>query len=464
MKSVFSLRHTGSAQGKILLPGDKSIAHRFLLVSSLSRGTTVIENFPANKDCLATLAALRKLGAGITRLKNNKISAIKVSGKGLNGLNKPRGDVFVGDSGTTLRLLLGVLAGQPFRVKLTAGRSLSRRPMRRVTRPLRMMGAYIKTKIKSKKAKVEEYPPITIKGGDLKGITYRIPVASAQVKSAILLAGLYASGETEITESTKTRDHTERVLRLAGACVRTRKNKVRIRGIRELILPPRLFVPGDISSASFFMVLAAILPDSKIIIKNVSLNPSRLGIVKVLKRMGARILTTNDQPRLPLGTRGGHGLTTNDQRLTTKYEPMGDIIVESSKLRGVVIKKKEIPSLIDELPILMVAASCANKITVFEGVSELRVKETDRIRSMSYNLKQMGVSVRVIRKNGGEDVVVEGAPELKGARIRSFNDHRTAMSMIVAGLAAGGKSVIDDVSCIDKSFPEFLPVLKSIIK
>ncbi len=446
VKFAFSFRRTGSAAGKILLPGDKSIAHRYLIVSSLSQRTTTIENFPANKDCLASLAALKQLGIKVSFLKKDR-SVVRICGRGLRGLKRPLGPIFVGDSGTTLRLLLGVLAGQPFLVKLTTGKSLSQRPMLRVTAPLRKMGACIIGKPANRQTgQQEEYPPIVIRGGNLKGITYKMPVASAQVKSAILLAGLYASGKTQIIEPLKTRDHTERALQLAGALIRVRKNTITLKCTKALNLPARLQVPGDISSASFFMVLAAILPGSKINIKKVSLNPSRTGVINVLKRMGAKILTTNDQ------------------RPTTKLEPMGDIIVESSKLKGVVIKKKEIPLLIDELPILMVAASCANKITVFEGVNELRVKETDRIRSMSYNLRQMGVSVRVIRKNGSEDVVVRGAPELKGAKLRSFNDHRTAMSMIVAGLVARGKSVIDDVTCINKSFPEFLPVLKSIIK
>ncbi|MCX5713400.1 MAG: 3-phosphoshikimate 1-carboxyvinyltransferase [Candidatus Omnitrophica bacterium] len=444
MKSALSLRHSGSAQGDILLPGDKSITHRFLLVSALSSATTIIKNLPANKDCLATLAVLQQLGVKASFLKKDK-SEVRIRGRGLHGLRKPDGHILAGDSGTTFRLILGVLAGQDFAVRLIAGESLSRRPMLRVTEPLRRMGAII-TARKTGSGQ-EEYSPINISGGNLRGINYKMPVASAQVKSAILLAGLYASGETRIIEPIKTRDHTERVLQLAGASVRVQGKTITIRGAKKLKLPTRLFVPGDISSASFFMVLAAILPGSKIRIKNVSLNPSRLGVINVLKRMGAKLQVLSSGHSRKLGA-----------------EPMGDVIISASKLKGTVIKKQEIPSLIDELPILMVAVSCATKKSVFEAVGELRVKETDRIRSMSYNLKKMGVKVRVVRKKNDENVVIEGAPELKGAKLKSFNDHRTAMSMVVAGLTARGKSVIDDVSCIDKSFPGFLAALNSIIK
>jgi 3-phosphoshikimate 1-carboxyvinyltransferase len=319
--------------------------------------------------------------------------------------------------------------------------------MLRVTEPLRKMGAVITGQPANRlTGQPEEYPPITISGGNLRGISYKMPVASAQVKSALLLAGIYASGKTKIIEPIKTRDHTERALQLAGATIQTSKQNVTIKGMANLRLPAHLVVPGDISSASFFMVLGAILPGSRIRMRNVSLNPSRLGVIKVLKRMGAKIRITHNAKR------------------TTQSEPMGDIVVESSKLRGTVISSKEIPSLIDEVPILMVAASCAKGTSVFKGIGELRVKETDRVHSMGYNLKRMGVDLRVVRRKQREDVLVRGARELKGIKVKSFHDHRTAMSMLVAGLAAQGRILIDDASCIDKSFPDFLPVLKSLIK
>jgi len=443
-------------KGEINLLGDKSIAHRAVILSALSRGPTKIQSFPTNKDCLSTIQAFKKLGIKIKQAA--RLHTITVFGQGLLGLKQPAGGaIFTGESGTTLRLILGILAGQNFQVKLIAGDSLSRRPMSRVTRPLRMMGARINailnTRCGAKRSLPEgeysilkeEYPPLTIKGGKLKSITYKMPVASAQVKSAVLLAGLYASGITRVIEPIKTRDHTERMLKLFKAHIKVNGKNIVIKGGRELISPKIIYVPADISSASFFMVAAIILPGSKIRIKNVSLNPSRIGVVRALKSMGADIRCK------VLGVR------------CKGYEPMGDIVVRSSKLKGAVIKKEEIPSLIDELPILMVAASLASGRTIFEGAGELRVKETDRIRSMSENLKKMGVAIKISKTKESENIIIQGVKGLKGARVRSFGDHRTAMSMVIAGLKAEGKTSIDDIACINKSFPEFLPTLKKAI-
>jgi len=453
----FVIRPLLHLEGEIFLSGDKSIAHRSIIISALSNGETRIENFPTNKDCLSTVKAFRKLGIKIRQAS----STINVFGGGLHGLHKPRSPIFVGDSGTTLRLLLGVLAGQDFKTKLVAGKSLSQRPMLRVTQPLRMMGAEIKARVKSKK--IEEYSPITIRGGNLKPITYTMPVASAQVKSAIMLAALYTKGKTRIIERVPTRDHTERMLKLFKARLKVKQNTIVIRGSNELVSPKKIYIPGDISSAGFFLVLAAIIPNSKVAIRNVSLNPSRIGMIKVLKRMGADIKVTKSQ---------SHKVTSS--------EPMGDIVVKSSALKGTIVKKEEIPSVIDELPILMVAASLAKGRTIFEGVSELRVKETDRIRSMSWNLKKMGASITVFsatsrggstkhfggnfggKTAGVERIVIRGIKQLKATRVRSFGDHRTAMSMIVAGLAASGKASIDDISCINKSFPNFISLLDTL--
>ena len=447
LNETFVARRIKRVKGEIALAGDKSIAHRYIILSALCQGKTKIENFPFNKDCLSTLRAFQKLGLKITSSHN----AINVFGKGLFGLKKPRGPIFIGDSGTTLRLILGVLAGQDFEVKLVVGKSLSQRPMLRVTEPLRLMGAKIKSiphfiKSAGQNSKLEEYPPITIQGGDLKPITYRVPVASAQVKSAILLAGLYAEGKTSVIEPIPTRDHTERMLKLFKADIKVQQNKIVIKGKRKLISPTKVFVPGDISSAAFFMVLAAILPNSQVLINNVSLNPSRIGIIRVLKRMGANIRTTN-----------------NEQR-TTKFEPMGDLIIKSSALRGTRVRREEVPSLIDELPILMVAASFAKGSTVFEGVSELRLKETDRIRSMTENLTKMGADIKVVKEGKFENIIITGVKQLKGTKVRSFGDHRTAMSMVIAGLAAEGQTQIDDISCINKSFPNFINILDTLIK
>ncbi|MFH0790700.1 MAG: 3-phosphoshikimate 1-carboxyvinyltransferase, partial [Candidatus Omnitrophota bacterium] len=397
-----------------------------------------IRNFSANEDCLNTVKAFRQLGVKITNLKER---SLVVFGRGLLDISNSKRSIFVGESGTTLRLLLGVLAGQNFEVTLSAGKSLSKRPMLRVTMPLRLMGAQISAERKARSGKSEEYPPITIRGGKLKAITYKMPVASAQVKSALLLAGLYAEGTTQVIESVKTRDHTERMLKLFGADLTAQRNKIAVKRNNRLNSPGQIYIPGDISSASFFIVLAAICLDSQILLKNAGLNPLRIGIIKVLRRMGAIIKVTSHQSPVTGG------------------EPMGDIEVKSSKLKGTVVKKNEIPSLIDELPILMVAACFAQGRTVFKGVEELRVKETDRIKSMCFNLEKMGADIKVIKAAGLEQIVIQGGKELSGANLKSFGDHRTAMSMIVAGLRARGVSRIDDITCINKSFPDFLSIL-----
>jgi len=309
-----------------------------------------------------------------------------------------------------------------------------------------------------------------------------MPVASAQVKSAILLAGLYAKGITRVIEPIRTRDHTERMLRLFKADIKVKhlpssteatqskgglrrvvrrsldgggQNKIVIKGNRELVSPKEVYIPGDISSGSFFIVLAAILPNSQIVIRNASINPSRMGIIRVLKRMGANIKIN---PSTKLRVDGERSRTIKN------YEPMGDIMVKSSSLKGATVKKEEIPSLIDELPILMVAACNAKGKSIFEGVSELRVKETDRIKSMSENLKKMGADIEVVKINSREKIIIKGAKELRGTRVRSFGDHRTAMCMVVAGLKAKGRTLIDDIACIHKSFPDILSILRTHIQ
>lgn len=436
----FSVRRASRVQGKLILSGDKSVACRSVILSSVASGKTTIRNFPVHDDSLSALNLFRSLGVRISVSG----SEVTVFGRGLRGLLRPEGGrpVFVGDSGTTMRLALGVLAGQDFGVTLTSGKSLSLRPMLRVTRPLRLMGA----SIKARRSKGEEYPPLSIRGGDLKAITYTMPVASAQVKSAILLAGLYAAGTTRVVEPEKSRDHTERMLRRFKARVSVRGRTVSVKGAGELVSPGTLIIPGDISSAGFFLVLAAILKGSRLLIRNVGLNPSRLGALRVLQRMSCRIRVQDRGLRV------------------TGYEPAGDIAVEASALTGTVVRKTEIPSLIDELPILMVAACFARGRTIFKGVGELRVKETDRIRSMSLNLSRMGGVVRLAGLGRSEDIVVEGVGGLRGCRVKSFGDHRTAMSMVVAGLCAEGETVVDDVACISKSFPGFLGLIKAIVR
>ncbi len=449
----FPIQPARNIRGTVRLLGDKSIAHRAVILSALSSGKTVIENFPPNDDCNFTAKAFQKLGIKI----NFKKDKIEVFGNGLFGLKKPPRsliflgprNIFLGNSGTSFRILLGVLAVQRFEVALTAAEGLSKRPMRRVITPLKWMGARIEGV--SLPGKTDEYPPVTIhewKEG-LHGFRdehnpYLIPIASAQVKSAILFAGLYAKTETHIIEKIKTRDHTEKMLELFGADIKVNGNEVILQPAKELFTPKMIVVPGDISSAAFFMVLGAVCKDSEIILKDVGLNPSRTGIINVLKRMNADI-------------------EINNERLEGR-EPVGDILVKTSRLTGTVVSREEIPSLIDELPILMVAACFAQGRTLFDDIAELRVKETDRIASMEYNLGKMGVKINSGKgSNNYESLWIDGPISLKAsAELKSFGDHRSAMSMIVAGLAAEGESKIDDTECINKSLPNFIKIIKDL--
>lgn len=417
------------------------------MLSALSALPTHIRNIPDNQDCRATIRVLRALGVTV-RLRRSARSAMSLSavvrGKGLRGFKQPSAAVYVGDSGTTLRLSLGLVAGLPLTVKFTAGRSLSGRPMRRITDPLRMMGAVIRGSSRKGRPEKEEYAPLVVRGRGLRGISYRPVVASAQVKSALLLAGLHATGTTAITEPIPTRDHTERMLHLFGIDVHRRGKSVALQGPVEVHSPGDFTVPGDISSAAFFMVLGSILPQCIITLKDVSLNPSRMGVVAVLQRMGGRILVRPGQNR---------GLVE---------EPRGDIIVRSARLHATVITRKEIPSLIDEIPILMVAACFASGTTRIEHINELRLKETDRIVSMTWNLRSMGALIDTGCSGSSETVRIKGAGALSGQKVRSYGDHRTAMSMVIAGLAATGTTRLDDTRCIDKSFPGFLRIIKQL--
>ena len=435
----FLIKNKFTPRGKIIITGDKSIAHRALILSALSSGKTILKNFPIHDDSLATLGVLKALGIKIVR----KDKQVLVFGKGRCGLIKSQKPIFVGDSGTTLRLFLGVLAGQNFKTKVTAGKYLSIRPMARVNIPLRLMGAQITSKIRNN----DEYAPIVISGGNLKGIIYRPLVISAQVKSAILLAGLFAKGNTRIVEKIATRDHTERMLRVFGADIVIKNKIIGLNPDKNLVSPREIYIPGDISSAAFFIVLALIISGAKVIIERVGLNSTRSGIIRILKRMGARIKIIY--------------LRNNKSQ---SFEPMGKLTVSSSKLKGAIVYPCEIPSLIDELPILMVAACFAQGKTIIKGAQELRVKETDRINSMVRNLKSMGADIQVKKTNALESIIIKGKGRLSGANLKSFGDHRTAMSMVVAALAAKGESKIDDISCISKSFPGFLTVLNGLSK
>ncbi len=424
-------------KGSIALPGDKSISHRALILSALSCQPTKIYNLPDSEDVNSTVSVLTKLGVKIRR---PKLTEAIIYGRGLSSLAAPQEDIYIKESGTTFRILLGLLAGQDFGVRLLAGEQLSKRPMLRVTSLLRQMGALIE----ARRINSEEYPPVFINGGRLKGITYQMRVASAQVKSAILLAGLYASGETKVIESVKTRDHTERMLKFFKARIKLKGNTTVITRCAGLKSPRNIIIPGDFSSAAFFIVAATLLPDSRLRLKGVNLNPTRTGLLKVLKMMGADI-----------------SINKLDKGVSSP-EPVGDIEIRTSRLKAVRVLDSLIPSLIDELPILMVASSLAKGVTVLEGVGELRFKETDRIRSMSENLNKMGGDVRIVKKGIKESVVIRGVRELKPAFLKSFSDHRTAMSLVVAASCLRSKSRIEDLSCINKSFPGFLTLFKSL--
>ncbi|MBI4335932.1 MAG: 3-phosphoshikimate 1-carboxyvinyltransferase, partial [Candidatus Omnitrophica bacterium] len=360
---------------------------------------------------------------------------------GLRGLKKPRKELYLGNSGTTMRVILGILAGQDFECVLSGDESLSKRPMRRVAEPLEMMGAEISSEGRAVRGEGKEreiYPPLKIRGRyPLKAIKYKMPVASAQVKSAILLAGLYAGGVTQIEEPYQSRDHTEKMLNEFGAKIK--KEGLRV-SIENSALKSRggIFVPGDISSAAFFIVAALILKSSRVAIKNVGVNPTRAGIIDVLKKMGAGIEAVN--------MRNQEG------------EPWADIIASSSDLEGVMIEGGIMPRVIDELPILMVAASLAKGKTVIREAAELRVKETDRISSMVTNLKKMGADI----KAEGNTIIINGKDELTGARVDSFGDHRTAMSMAIAGLRAKGETTVSNADCVNKSFPGFEEAIKRL--
>lgn len=419
------LRRAKKIYGGIKLPGDKSISHRAIMAGSIAKGITRADNVLDCDDCNYTTAAFRAMGIEIKREGDITV----INGRGLKGLHRPAGPISLGNSGTSMRILPGILAGQDFEVVLTADIGLSKRPMKRIVEPLSLMGVKIE-------ATGGEYPPITIKGGTVKPIDYTMRVPSAQIKSSILFAGLFAGGVTKVRERFKSRDHTERILKYFGADIRVTGRNVFIKGGREL-KPKDLSVPADVSSASFFLAAAAMIPHSKIRIDNVGINPTRAGILKVLKKMGARIKILNKK---------------------NVFEPSGDIEMASSELQGMVVEEAMIPSIIDELPIIFVLAATAKGRTVIRGAEELRVKETDRIRSMVENLKAMGAEIEPV----GNKIIIEGVPYLKGADLKSYNDHRTCMAMAIASLAADTDSSIDDIKCVSKSFPEFFNVLDSV--
>lgn len=422
-------------EGEITPPADKSISHRAIVIASIACGKTQISNLSVCEDCLHTLDAFKSLGVSITEVDD----LCSIEGKGLDGLTKPGVELYLGNSGTSMRLILGVLAGQQFSCVISGDASLSKRPMKRVTQPLSSMGAKITGKDEG------NFAPLTIQGGHLLPISYQTPIASAQVKSAILLAGLYAQGLTQVRESAKSRDHTERMLKRFGADITVQDLSVSVKG-RANLIGNDLDVPGDISCASFFLVGACISKDSNVTIKSVGLNPTRIAFLKILRKMGAAISWKYQNSKM--------------QREDYNDEAKGEIAARYSHLKGVTIKPEQIPSVIDELPILMVAATQSEGKTIISGAGELRVKETDRIEAMVGNLSRMGADI----ESSKDDIIIRGPSRLVGSAVDSFNDHRTAMSMVVAGLIAHGRTTIKDVDCINISFPGFFETLSQLNK
>lgn len=414
-------------RGEITVPGDKSISHRAVMFGSLAQGTTTVENFLRGADCLSTIDCFRRLGIQIEELREQII----IHGKGLRGLSAPAQILDAGNSGTTTRLISGILSGQSFETTLTGDASIQKRPMKRIIEPLTQMGASI-TSLHG-----NDCAPLHIQGQSLHGIHYTTKVASAQVKSAILLAGLYADGPTSVTEPALSRNHSELMLRQFGADVQTEGTTATIQPGASLN-GQKIIVPGDISSAAYFIAAACITPDSELLIRNVGTNPTRDGILRVCRMMNA------DLTVLP------HEVTDE--------EPSADLLVRSSSLKGCVIEGSLIPTLIDELPVIAVMACFAEGTTIIRDAAELKVKESNRIDVMAENLTAMGA--RVTATDDG--LIIEGGRPLRGAAIDSHLDHRIAMSFAVAALNADGETEIQDAECVNISYPAFYQDLNRI--
>ena len=420
---------SGGMNGTVIVPGDKSISHRAVLFGSIAEGKTEIDGFLNGADCRSTISCMRHLGINIEESEARVI----VNGKGLFGLDKSETVLDTGNSGTTFRLISGILSGQEFESHLDGDSSIRKRPMGRIIKPLTMMGAKIKSENNN------DLAPLSICPSSLHGIDYKTPVASAQVKSAILLAGLYADGETYVTEPVKSRDHTERMLGAFGANISINGNRVGISDHPSL-KGMKITVPGDISSAAYFLAAGLIVPNSCITVLNVGINPTRSGIIDVIKEMGGNIVLENK--RIESG------------------EPVADITVRTSALHGIDISGDIIPALIDEIPVISVMASVADGTTNIRDASELRVKESDRVKTVTENLRAMGADIEP-HKDG---MTIIGGRPLHGAYIHTYKDHRLAMSMAVAGLIADGVTSFDDSSCVYVSYPGFFESLKKIRK
>lgn len=407
-------------KGEITVPGDKSISHRGIMLGALANGTTSITNFLKGADCLSTISCFQKMGIEIEEPENE----ILVHGKGLHGLSAPKEILDAGNSGTTTRLISGILAGQNFSCDLTGDASIQKRPMKRIMTPLSMMGADITSVHNNGCA------PLHIKGAPLKGISYQSPVASAQVKSCVLFAGLYADGKTSVTEPFLSRNHSELMLSSFGASVQTCGTTATIEP-EPVLTAQKVEVPGDISSAAFFIAAGLLIPGSELLIKNVGINPTRDGILRVCGQMGANLELLNTR--------------------TQCGEPVADILVKHSELNGTVIEGDLIPTLIDELPVIAVMAACANGETIIRNAEELKVKESNRLEIIVHHLSEMGCDI-----TGTEDgMIIRGGKPLHGAVLDSHLDHRIAMSFAVAGLVADGETEITNADCVNISYPGF---------
>jgi 3-phosphoshikimate 1-carboxyvinyltransferase len=426
----YDVQPARSVTGTVRVPGDKSISHRTLMLGGIAEGRTEVTGFLASADCLATLEAFRAMGVAVDR---HAETSLTVHGRGLHGLSAPTRVLDMGNAGTAIRLSMGLLAGQRFESVLTGDSSLRSRPMERVAKPLRLMGADILT--------TDGKPPVTVRPvASLAGIHYALPVASAQVKSAILLAGLYAEGVTTVTEPAPTRDHTERMLRGFGVQIESDGPCVRLKG-RQTLHGSRVDVPGDISSAAFFLVAGSIAGSGEYIIENVGVNPTRTGVIDILKLMGADITV------VPRESQGG--------------EPVADLHVRRAQLQGIAVPESLVPLAIDELPVLFIAAAAARGETVFSGAAELRVKESDRLAVMAEGLTRLGVPNELapdgIRIQGG----AAGGRRLTGGQIESHGDHRIAMAFTVASLLADAPIRIRDTENVGTSFPGFVATARS---
>jgi len=415
-----------SVSGAIQLPGDKSISHRYGMLAAIAEGESKISNYSTGADCQSTLACMRALGAGV----ETKDGVVLIQGRGLDGLQQPAGALDAGNSGSTIRMLSGILAAQPFVTSIGGDESLSKRPMARIMTPLAEMGARID-------AQENRFPPLTIHGARLHPIEYTLPVASAQVKSCVLLAGLFADGRTTVHEPMRTRDHTELALREFGADVDVDRLSISVTG-RARLQGRELRVPGDLSSAAFFLVAALIVPDSSITIHGVGLNPTRSALLDFLAEMGAQIKI------LDVSSSGG--------------ELIGDVMIRKSRIQGGVLEKARTAALIDEIPVLAVLGAASEEGLIVRDASELRIKETDRIATIGENFKRMGLAIQ-LHQDGFE---VPGKQQFRAAELDSFGDHRIAMAFSIAALAADGPCTVLGADAASVSFPEFFDTLQRV--